>query len=141
MFVIQDDYTYFWPITASKPVDGGRFEKETFEAEFLALPQDEIDELLESDRDGDDVDLLKEVLVGWKGVAIASTTEGEKPQDLPFNETNRDKLLKITYVRAAMIRAFFSSIAGIEEKNSETSPAGGSRAQRRAAKARGKKTS
>ena len=39
-FVLKQSDTYKWPVTVEIPIDGGRFDKQTFDAEFKRLPQE-----------------------------------------------------------------------------------------------------
>lgn len=107
MFKIAQEKTYKWPVTVHIPADGGKYIKGGFTAEFKALAQDEIDRVARAGRDGDeDADLCGECLVGWSGVQDADGN------DLPYSEEAKAKLLNITYVRHALLDAFFESITG-----------------------------
>ena len=107
MFKIAQNPTYKWPVKVHIPADGGKFVTATFDAEFKALPQDEIDRIIEAGRDGDrEADLTREFLVGWKGV------QDEDGSDLPFSEEAKAKVINIAYVRNALVTAFFDSITG-----------------------------
>ena len=107
MFKISQEATYKWPVTVHIPRDGGKFVKATFTAEFMALPQDKIDSVLEDIRAGDrDADFATECLVGWSGV---QDTDGS---DLPYSDEAKGKLLNMSYVRNAVVTDFFESISG-----------------------------
>lgn len=112
MFQIAQKDTYSWPVTVELPVDGGRREKHTFEAEFRRLPQPRLDELAGEARTGtvDDALLASEILVGWHGVNAGDS-------ELAFSDSARDRMFAIPGVRAAVIRAFFESIGGARQKN------------------------
>jgi hypothetical protein len=114
MFKIAQKPTYKWPVTVQIPTDGGRYTKATFTAEFRAMSQKEIDELVLAGRDGDrDADLCRELLVGWSGV------QDEDGSEIAFSDEAKDRLLNITYVRHGLLDAFFASItgAGARRKN------------------------
>lgn len=112
MFVISQSNTYTWPISIEFPIDGGKFEKQTFDAEFRRLTQSQIESWLKRINEGEatDRDFATNILVGWKGI-----TDGS--QDVPFSETNRDTLFDIPLVTAALIKAYVSSVAGAKAKN------------------------
>lgn len=112
MFVISQSNTYKWPITVEFPIDGGNFEKQTFDAEFRRMTQSQIETWLKKIADGEakDADFAAHILVGWKGI-----TDGA--EEVPFSETNRDRLFDIPLVTAALIKAYVSSVAGAKAKN------------------------
>lgn len=112
MFKIADKNTYRWPVTVHIPQDGGKFTKATFDAEFQALPQNELDQIVRDAVAGDpDASVAARCLCGWKGVQDADDTE------LPYSDGAKDRLLNITYVRAAVVQAYFESIGGARRKN------------------------
>ncbi len=107
MFKIAQEPSYKWPVTVHIPKDGGKFVKATFSAEFRALPQDEIDNVLQDIRDGDrDADFATTSLIGWSGVQDMDGSE------LPYSDEAKAKLTNIPYVRNALVAAFFESISG-----------------------------
>ncbi len=113
MFKIAQNPSYKWPVAVHIPADGGKFVKATFTAEFRALAQSEMDNVLADIRDGDrDADFAGECLIGWSGVQDADGA------DLPFSDEAKARLLNIPYVRAAVVAAFFDSITGGRRKNS-----------------------
>lgn len=106
MFKIEKAKTIKWPVAVNIPRDGGKTTKATFNAEFNLLPQDELDTIL---RDGgNDQDIGCAVLTGWDGVA------GDDGAPLSFSDEARDYLLKITYVRSAILAAYFQCASGRE---------------------------
>lgn len=112
MFKIAQKDTYWWPVAFELPVDGGKREKMTFDAEFRRLPQPRLDALAADARSGavEDAQLGIEILVGWRSVMDADS-------ELPFSDAARDELFAIPGVRAAVIRTFFESISGARQKN------------------------
>lgn len=107
MFKIVQESSYKWPVTVYIPRDGGKFVKAVFSAEFKALPQDQIDGVLQDIREGDpDANFAAECLTGWNGV---QDVDGS---DLPYSDEAKDKLLNMSYVRNAVVTAFFESISG-----------------------------
>lgn len=113
MFKIKKDNRFWWPVKVDVPVDG-RHATHEFSAHFVLLDQDEIDETLGGEYNEDesaDRDLLRKVLVGWKQVA------NEDGNEIEFSDEARDRILKIPYVRIALVRAYFKAIAGRRQKN------------------------
>ncbi len=109
MFQIASKNTCKWPVTVLVPQDGGKRGKQTFTAEFALLAPER--ERMLKNGDIADEDFLREVLVGWSGVADADAA------DLPFSDEAHDKLIAIPYVRAALIEAYFDFVAGGRRKN------------------------
>ncbi len=111
MFKIAQESTFKWPVTVHVPKDGGKFTKASFTAEFKALPQDEIDEVIADARDGrTDSNFAATCLVGWKGV------QDESGEEMEFDDDNKDKLLNIPYVRNAVVTAFFEALSGVARR-------------------------
>lgn len=107
MFKIAKDRRIKWPVTISVPQSGGTVQKHKIEAEFDLLTQSRLAEVMASDRNADgDTALLREVLVGWEGVA------DESGQPVEFSAETRDDLVDIPYVRAALIRSYFEAASG-----------------------------
>lgn len=108
MFKLNQSATFWWPIEAHIPVDGGRFEKATFDGEFKRRSTTELREL--QDREGmtDDA-FIREVLVGWRGVQ-------DDGQDVPFSATALDQMLQVPGVAAAIVTAFYGALAGAKKK-------------------------
>ena len=115
MFKLKQSQTFFWPVEVSIPVDGGKYEKQTFDAEFKRLPQARLDEIFSAINKGEQTEsndrFCKEVVVGWKGV----NSDGE---DVPFSETSLDLMLNIPQVAYSIVTAFFACVAGEKRKNS-----------------------
>lgn len=112
MFKITQNATYTWPVTLEFPVDGGKTEKATFDAEFRRLTQSRVDEIRQAVERGEikDVDLAREALVGWSGVV-------DSDGNVPYSESARDKLLDIPMVATAIVMALLGSISGARRKN------------------------
>lgn len=112
MFVLSQSSSYTWPVTVEFPVSGGKYDKQTFDAEFKRLPQSAIKELTDRAAKGElnDSDFVKEILVGWKGI-----TDGK--DEVPFSSQALEQLLEIPLVAAAIAQAFFGSVAGARRKN------------------------
>ena len=95
------------------PSDGGKTEKQTFDGEFKRIPQSRMTELREkiSGSDITDVELAREVLVGWAGV---NDGNGDA---VPYSEGARDQLLDVPLVAAAVVMAWMNSLTGAKRKN------------------------
>jgi hypothetical protein len=124
-FVLKQSDTYSWPVSFDIPVDGGRHEKQTFDAELKRLPQSRIIEIQESvqkrlsalQRDDDtdgmitDQEIADEILVGWSGVL------DDKAEEVPFSEKAKAQLMNVPTVTAAIVSAYFASLSGAKRKN------------------------
>jgi hypothetical protein len=105
--------TYRWPVSVEFPVDGGKFDKEVFDAEFKRLPQDRLREIGEKIEAGSilDTELLDQVLTGWSGIFDESGSE------VPFSETSRQRILNVALVASAIVAAWLESLAKGKRKN------------------------
>lgn len=124
-FVLKQSDTYSWPVTFDIPVDGGRHQKQTFDAEFKRPTQSRIVEIQEAvmkrlraiqrDEETDgmitDQEIADEILVGWSGV------EDGEGGEVPFSEKNKQQVLDVPAVTASIVEAFFDSIKGAKRKN------------------------
>ena len=124
-FVLKQSATYSWPVPFKVPTDGGKYEKQTFDAEFKRLPQSRINEIqaevqarIRSAEKGEafesdisDISIADEVLAGWAGVV---DDEGE---EVPFSATSKAQLLNIPGLAGSIIEAYFESVAGKKLKN------------------------
>ena len=121
-FVLKQSDSYSWPVTLIIPVDGGRREKHTFDAEFKRLPQTRINEIVRqakgiSDGSSDESAMLEdqsacaEILVGWSNVVDDS---GEQ---IPFSSKALDQLLELPTIAAQIIRAWSESLEIAKRKN------------------------
>ena len=111
-FVLKQTTSYFWPVTVEMPADGGRFEKQTFDAEFRRMNQSRIETIMADAvaSQNRDVDVASEVMVGWKGI----TDQGD---EVPFSEKSKADLLDMPLVASAVIKAWMESLAGAKRKN------------------------
>jgi hypothetical protein len=105
--------TYRWPVTVEFPVDGGKFDKEVFDAEFKRLSQDRLREIGEKIEAGSilDAELLDQVLTGWSGIF------DESGEEVPFSETSRQRILNVPLVASAIVAAWLESLAKGKRKN------------------------
>lgn len=110
MFILDAEASYSWPVHVSLPVDGGKFEKSTFDAKFKRIPQSRLRKLLKDD-DATDAGFAREVLIGWKGI------KDKESQDVPFSETSLDQMLEIPGVATTIVKAYLESVSGAKVKN------------------------
>ena len=106
MFILADEQeakiVRKWPVVIQVPQDGGQVTKSEIECDFMILPQDEMDALIQSSREGDgDEDVLRRVWVGFGRVQDAAGNPIE------YSDAVRDRMLKIPYVRGAILRGYF----------------------------------
>jgi hypothetical protein len=106
-FIRKKVATYKWPVTIEFPVDGGLFERETFDALFKRIGRAEFQKLV----DTGDLELLETVLTGWEGI----NDESDKP--LPYSPSNRRELLDDPYFVKGLIKAYLESLEGAKAKN------------------------
>lgn len=113
MFVISQKSTYTWPVTVEFPTDGGKTERQTFDAEFKRMSQARINEIraLIERNEITDTQLAAEVMVGWEGVNDANG------DTVVFTERSRDQLLDVPLVAAAVVMSWLGSLTGVKRKN------------------------
>lgn len=113
MFVLSQSDSYSWPVEVYLPTDDGKRVKQTFDACFKRLSQSRIKEIFDKVKTEEisDLELCKEILVGWKGV------EDGNGEELPFTEGAREKLLDVQIVAASVLEAFFDSLSKAKRKN------------------------
>jgi len=124
-FVLNQSATYRWPVSFRVPTDGGKYERQSFEADFCRLPQSRINEIqtevqarlraadLGRQYEGDisDISIADEVLAGWSGIV---DDEGE---EVVFSKTTKAELLNVPSLAGSIIEAYFESIGGKKTKN------------------------
>ena len=124
-FVLKQSSSYLWPVSFDVPVDGGRHEKNTFDAELKRLPQSRIVEIQEAvqkrlsaiqrgeEADGmiTDHEIAVEILIGWTGIT------DDTGEQVPFSEKAKAELLDVPTVTAAVVTAYFGSLRGAKRKN------------------------
>jgi len=112
-FVLKRSGSYSWPVYFDIPVDGGRFERQTFDCEFKQLSQSRIREISESigSEDLTDADVAAEVLQGWSGVT------DDAGKEVPFSQKAMEDLLEVPMLASAIVLAYFESLQGAKRKN------------------------
>lgn len=111
MFTLDQDATYWFPVTVEMTDKDGRRKKFDFDAQFNRLEQDEINEMFRKREDDEppikDSEVVARVFAGWR--KIADKDGGE----LAVNDDNRTRLLNTFPVQSSIVKAFLKSI-GIE---------------------------
>lgn len=105
--------TYRWPVTVVFPVDGGKTDKETFDAEFKRLAQDQLRDIGERIDAGTitDLEVLDRVLAGWAGIL------DESGEEVVFSESSRQRILNVPLVAGATVAAWMESLNKGKRKN------------------------
>lgn len=106
-FVRKKSSTFKWPVTVEFPVDGGRFEKETFDAVFKRIGRSDFQKLV----DKGDTDLIEAVMVGWEGM------QDEAGKELAFSPSNLKEQIEDPYWNRGVIGAYLKSLEGASAKN------------------------
>lgn len=113
MFKVATTPTYVWPVKVDIPVDGGKTEKHTFDAQFKRLEQAEIDRLVDglADRTINDEAAVRAVIIGWEGVF-----DGEG-SPIPFSEGALGHVMAVYPVRGCIVDAWYDSLKAARRKN------------------------
>lgn len=124
-FVLKQSASYKWPVSFKLPVDGGKYEKQTFEAEFKRLPQARLNEIQDAVRErtraaqaGESIEgmisdesVADEILIGWSNIL------DEDGDEVPYTAANKKQLLEVPVLASSIIVAFFESVTGNKLKN------------------------
>lgn len=106
-FVRKKSSSFKWPVTVEFPVDGGRFETESFDAVFKRIGRKEFQRLI----DKGDLDLIETVLEGWEGV------KDESGKDIAFTPAAMKDMLDDPCFTKGIITAYLASLEGAKAKN------------------------
>jgi hypothetical protein len=106
-FVLKKTASYKWPVTVETPVDGGKFDKQTFDAVFKKMSRSAFNDLVDK---GDDA-LIDGILEGWDGI------KDEEGKEIPFTQKTKKELCDDPYVIKALIQAYADSVTGAPAKN------------------------
>ena len=106
-FVLKKVASYKWPIKVEIPVDGGKFETQTFDAIFKKMSRSSFNDLVDK---GDDA-LVDGILEGWDGIT------DEAGKEVPFTQKTKKELCDDPYVMKAIIQAYADSVTGAPAKN------------------------
>jgi len=102
-----------WPVIINVPHDNGATQKHEITADFLLLPQDQLDEVLAASLDGEgslDADILRRVVKRIAGVADA---EGKA---IDYTPELLERLIKRPYARSALLGTYFEAASGKKAK-------------------------
>ena len=111
-FVLDQRPFYKWKVDINVVVDG-KESTESFIALFKNVTQSRFKEMIKmvEDKQIDDIDVAKEVLLGWEDLVDA---EG---QEVPFNKSTLNQLLEVRGFATAVGFAFMESNEEIFVKN------------------------
>ncbi len=124
-FVLKQSDSYTWPVSIKLPANGGKRERQTFDAEFKRLPQSRINEIqrevqvrVKANEKGEDTgegvsdqSIADEILVGWDGIVDG---DGEP---VPFSNAVKAQLLDVPIMAGALVAAYFESLVEQKRKN------------------------
>ncbi|SDH74332.1 hypothetical protein [Roseospirillum parvum] len=96
-----------WPVTARRPVDGGRSESHEISVTYELIADDELEQLLKVPAAQRDRAIACRVVRDWSGVADADGNP------LPWSAPVRDWVLgHAVWLRRALVLGFFAALAG-----------------------------
>lgn len=124
-FVLKQSDSYTWPVSIKLPANGGKRERQTFDAEFKRLPQSRINEIqrevqqrVKANEKGEDTgegisdqSIADEILMGWDGIIDG---DGEP---VPFSNAVKAQLLDVPMMAGALVAAYFESLVEQKRKN------------------------
>ena len=99
-FVRKKVSAYRWPVPVYVPMDGGGYDKQILDLEFLRISRSELESVK------DNIQLLKKVVKGWYEY---TDEDGVK---IPFSATALDELLEDTAFVPAAAKAYWDSLQG-----------------------------
>lgn len=100
---------YFWPVSYAMPSNGGKKDVIKFELQFKMLPQSAIKEAFQ--KDDQDAEFIKRVVVGWKDV------KDEAGNPVEFSESALDELLDFPTMAKEIFLVYLESLSGTKRKN------------------------
>ena len=124
-FLLKQSDSYTWPVSIKLPANGGKRERQTFDAEFKRLAQSRINEIqrevqqrVKANEKGEDTgegisdqSIADEILVGWDGIVDG---DGEP---VPFSNAVKAQLLDVPMMAGALVAAYFESLVEQKRKN------------------------
>lgn len=102
MFKITERPIFTHDVTVLVPTDGGHRE-DTFRARFQAIPSDEA-ETYELSNTEELKAFLREVVIGFEDVV------GDDNKPLPSDDDLKERMLRLSYVRLALLRTYMTAI-------------------------------
>ena len=111
-FVIDQNPFYKWKVEVNVNKDGS-VHTEIFTAHFKNVSQSRFREMIKmiDDKQIDEVDVTKEVLVGWDDMEAADGSQ------VPFNKNTLNQLLEVRGFATAVGMTFIQSNEEIYKKN------------------------
>lgn len=109
MFIVVDEPTFAHAVKVLVPVDGGH-EPQSFKAVFKVLATDREAEFDLSTATGS-TEFLRAIVVGMDELVDAAGAP------LPYSDALRDRLLRLPFVRVALVKAYFEAIRKATEGN------------------------
>ena len=100
--------TFTTPVKYTLKTEAGKDEPQEFRGTFKRYDQEQVKELLSSGKS--DVDMVREVLVGWKAQDL------ETHEDIPYTEQIRDVLLKQPGVGGAIMLRYCETVGAARPK-------------------------
>lgn len=112
MFKVNRSETFSWPVAVAMPVDGGKYDRHTFDVTFKRLTRAEVEALREKllDASGDPAHAARGIVTGWSGVE-------DDTGPIPFSDEAFTRVLDIQGVAASIMAAFFEASYGAARKN------------------------
>ena len=112
-FILSQGNSYKWPVVHDMPVDGGKHERHTFDAEFKRITQSRIRQMGEQIENNEitESELVTEVLLGWDGI------NDEDGNPIKFSQKALAQVIDVPMLATCISKAFFDSIAGAKRKN------------------------
>lgn len=107
MFKLQRTPAYWWPVTVAFAADGGKWETETLEVQFVRLDETGFKALFDEVREHklNDSQVAARVVLDWRAVCDA------QGQVVPFSADNLAASCKLPGVAGALARAFIDSFS------------------------------
>lgn len=127
-FKLDQSPSYRWPVTVKVIGENGDIEEHSFFIQFRRMKQSELTKLGEDSNSGaiTDDQFMEHIILGWEGLI------GEDGKDIQFSVPALLSLKDIltvdpvehqaVTVSVAIIRAFYNSLRGGQEKNSVKPP-------------------
>jgi hypothetical protein len=118
---------YKWPVEFEVPVDGGAWEKQSFDGHFARLGQERVEYLTEAYtrrveelKAGIELDkelavltpkaIAREILIGWDSIF------DDDGNEIPCTPAIKERVLEVETVAAAVINAWSASLQGSAAK-------------------------
>jgi hypothetical protein len=126
-FKLDQKPYYKWPVEFEVPVDGGAWEKQSFDGHFARLGQERVEYLTEAYtrrveelKAGIELDkelavltpkaIAREILIGWDSIF------DDDGNEIPCTPAIKERVLEVETVAAAVINAWSASLQGSAAK-------------------------